>query len=347
VADFVPGLTLAARFYRDVVAPSVPVRHAAALLGAGSEVLGLDTVRSTDHDWGPRCQVFVAPDDVVPVRASVHAALPAAYAGWPVAVGSDTRTPRARVEVDTWPRWVVEVLGAEPVDAFDWLVLPQQRLLSVTAGVVLADPDGELGALRERLRWYPDDVWWWLLACQWQRLAQEEPWVQRAAEVGDHLGSRLVAARQVRDVVRLALLVGRTYAPYGKWLGSVFTRLPDPDGLGDALAAALDADTVTGREAALGAAYQRVAARFNALAPDLDVDVSLRSFHDRPATVLGAERFAAAALARVADPVLGGLPLVGAVDQLLDATDALAHPARLVGLRAYYAGLSAAARTDE
>jgi len=347
VADFVPGLTLAARFYRDVVAPSVPVRHSAALLGAGSEVLGLDTVRSTDHDWGPRCQVFVAPDDVVPVRASVQAALPGAYAGWPVALGSDTRTPRARVEVDTWEGWAAGVLGAEPVEALDWLVLPQQRLLSLTAGVVLADPLGELGALRERLRWYPDDVWWWLLACQWQRLAQEEPWVQRAAEVGDHLGSRLVAARQVRDVVRLALLVGRAYAPYGKWLGSAFARLPDADALGDALSAALHADTVAGREAALGAAYQRVAARFNALAPDLDVDVSLRSFHDRPATVLGAERFAAAALARVADPVLGGLPLVGAVDQLLDATDALAHPARLKGLRAYYAGLSAAARTDE
>jgi len=44
---------------------------------------------------------------------------------------------------------------------------------------------------------------------------------------------------------------------------------------------------------------------------------------------MGAGRFAAASLERVDDPVLTRLPLVGAVDQLLDFTDALAPPAHL------------------
>ena len=39
------------------------LRYAAALLGPGSEVLGFDTERSTDHDWGPRLQVFLGADE--------------------------------------------------------------------------------------------------------------------------------------------------------------------------------------------------------------------------------------------------------------------------------------------
>jgi hypothetical protein len=39
-------------------------------------------------------------------------------------------------------------------------------------------------------------------------------------------GSAVVAARLVRDLMRLALLLHRRYPPYGKWLGSAFAALP-------------------------------------------------------------------------------------------------------------------------
>ena len=57
--DFLPGLALSRALYEEAVRPllaeTLPGRpHGAALLGAGSEVLGFDTARSTDHDWGPR-----------------------------------------------------------------------------------------------------------------------------------------------------------------------------------------------------------------------------------------------------------------------------------------------------
>jgi hypothetical protein len=44
------------------------LRHSAARLGEGSEVLGFDTKRSTDHDWGPRLQIFLAGDTYNPVE---------------------------------------------------------------------------------------------------------------------------------------------------------------------------------------------------------------------------------------------------------------------------------------
>lgn len=65
---FVPGLTLAQRFHDEVLAPLLArhrpgLRYAAGLLDGGSELLGLDTARSTDHDWGPRAQLLVADPD--------------------------------------------------------------------------------------------------------------------------------------------------------------------------------------------------------------------------------------------------------------------------------------------
>lgn len=62
MATFIPGLELAQAFYQEVLAAIIgPIPHAAALLGEGSEVLGFDTARSTDHAWGPRAQLFVEP----------------------------------------------------------------------------------------------------------------------------------------------------------------------------------------------------------------------------------------------------------------------------------------------
>lgn len=95
----------------------------------------------------------------------------------------------------------------------------------MTAGEVFHDDAGELTDVREWLTWYPDDVWRYLLRCAWRRIGQEEAFVGRAAEVGDELGSRIVAARLARDLMRLGFLLERRYAPYAKWLGSAFARL--------------------------------------------------------------------------------------------------------------------------
>ena len=43
------------------------------------------------------------------------------------------------------------------------------------------DGAGELTRTRARLAWYPRDVWLYLLACQWQRIGQEEAFPGRCA----------------------------------------------------------------------------------------------------------------------------------------------------------------------
>jgi hypothetical protein len=326
---FEPGLQLAADFYHEVVQPLlVGTPHSAARLGEGSDVLGFDTERSTDHGWGPRLQVFVREADVEDVRAAVEAGLPERFRGWPVRFGWDDVPVTHHVEIDTPERWLTRHLGFDPtttIGLLDWLATPQQLLLQVTAGRVFHDELGVLVRVRGALAWYPDELWRWLLGSQWTRIGQEEAFVGRAEEVGDELGSRVVTARLARELVRLCFLIERRYAPYSKWLGSAFGQLEAARDVGPALIRALSAEEPADREQALLDAYAAAAARHNDLGVTQSLDATPRAFHERPYRVLGAERFAEACFATVHDPKLRSMPPIGAIDQWGDSTD-LATP---------------------
>ena len=347
--DFVPALELSAAFYRDAVAPVLAGQpHAAALLGWGSDVLGFDTERSTDHGWGPRVLVFLPADDEDRTgtwtrRLEQH--LPETFHGWPVRFGWDDTPAQHWATVTTLEQWTRDHLGVDAtagLTTLDWLTVPQNRLLGVVAGAVHADHDDALAALRRRLAWYPDQVWYWLLACQWARIEQEEAFVARTAEVGDELGSAITAARQAREIMRLALLLHRQYAPYQKWLGTAFGRLPHTDDLPAQLHAAVHAPDPDRRQAGLAAAYRCIADRHNAAAITPVLDPRVRDYHGRPAQVLMADRFAQATLAAVDDPWLRGLPLIGAVDQFSDSTDLLRDPELWRRAASVYGGTSPA-----
>ena len=186
---------------------------------------------------------------------------------------------------------------------------------------------GELERLRAQLEWYPRDIWLWLLAAQWRRLDQEEPFVGRTAEVGDELGSRILATRLARDLMRLCFLLERRYAPYSKWFGSAFARLDAAAEVGPPLERAAAADEFHTREEGLVEAFEAVARRHNALGLTEEIEPTVRLFHARPFRVIGSGRFADACLAQVEDEWLRSLPLVGAIDQWSDSTDVLSDPA--------------------
>ncbi|WP_242613550.1 DUF4037 domain-containing protein [Herbihabitans rhizosphaerae] len=243
-----------------------------------------------------------------------------------------------RVDVTTLDSWFADHLGFDPrdtVSTLDWLALPTQVLAEVTGGAVFHDGPGELTSARSRLAWYPDDIWRYVLACQWQRIGQEEAFVGRCGEVGDDLGSAVVTARLARDLMRLNLLTHRRYPPYGKWLGSAFARIPSAATIGPALRATIGAITWQERENHLATAYTAAATSHNELGLTDPLDTSIRNYHERPFRVLRAERFADALIDSISDPEIRALPRTGSVDQFVDCTDLLtaAPKARAVTTR--------------
>jgi hypothetical protein len=338
-STFVPGLQLAREFYVEVVRPVLRAEYpglsySAALIGWGSEVLGFDSERSTDHNWGPRLQVFL-PDEAVPpgdeITAMLAERLPAEFRGYPTAfplTEDPDADPHHRVQVVSLATWTEHQVGFGPShepELPDWRAIPTQRLAEITGGAVFDDGLGELEPLRARLAWYPQDVWLYVLACQWQRIAQEEAFPGRCGEAGDELGSAVVTGRLARDLMRLCLLMHRRYPPYSKWLGSAFAGLAEAAAMGPSLAGAIAATTYRDRETHLGDVYEATVALHNRLELTEPLDTAVRDYYDRPYKVLDAGRLSQALLERVIDPRVRALPLIGAVDQHIDNTDALGN----------------------
>lgn len=343
------GRELSRRFYEEEVRPRIEpalggIRHAAAMIGDGSDVLGFDDEVSPGHDYGPRVQIVLPPDvDSAPVLAAL-ATLPSRYDGQPVFFTSEST-------FNGWDEGVPALttaaalfrarLGFDPVAGItltDWLTTPTQLLATVTAGPVFFDPDNLLTDRRAAVQWYPDDVWRYALAAGWLRVDQEQPFVGRTGGSGDDLGSALLTARLSRDLVRLAFLVERRWAPYNKWLGRAFAGLPIAAELGPPLAAGLAATDWRERERRLCDAAAVLVRATNALGLGDSVDPAPRRFFDRDIRVAPADGLVFALTAAVTDREiweligrLGGrsdqMPrLPGTIDQAMDSVDVLTNP---------------------
>ncbi len=345
---FVPGLELNRRFYEQVVRPlldaSYPsLPYAAALLGPGSETLGFDTEMSTDHDWGARMFIFLREEDAQQgdaISKLLSHRLPHTFAGFPVHLPVDPDEPGTRIfkqtldgPVDhhvipiTLRNFVQVQLGYDlnqPLCIADWLTFPSHALGEFTTGAIYHDGVGELTALRERLAWYPYDVWLYLLASGWQRIGQEEHLMPRAGFVGDELGSAIIGSRLVRDVMRLCFLIEKQYAPYAKWFGTAFKRLRCGEDLWPILWHAQQAATWRERERALAQAYVILARRHNMLGITRKLPETVSHFYSRPFQVIHGGRFAQVCVEQITDPEVKQIAsrgLVGNVDQWSDSTD--------------------------
>jgi hypothetical protein len=345
--QFIPGLELSRRFYGEAVRPILDAQfpglpHAAAHIGGGSDVLGFDTEMSTDHDWGPAIVIFLRDKDAQltdGIRAVMGRHLPRLFAGYAVGMTAPddhgTRhmqiTPGDPVEHRVFPttlrafvwRQLAYALD-QPLEAADWLTFPAQKLREITTGAVHYDGVGELTALRERFAWYPHDVWLYLLAAGWRRIAQEEHLMPRAGFVGEELGSALIGSRLVRDIMSLCFLIERRYTPYPKWFGSAFKQLDCASALTPALWRAQCAQTWREREASLGEAYTCLAHMHNRLGITEQLPETVASFYNRPFKVIQGDLFAEAIRAQISDPAVRQIAsrrLIGSVDQFSDSTD--------------------------
>ena len=353
---FIPGLELGALFYREAVRPLLDarfpgLRHAAARLGRGSDVLGFDTEMSMDHDWGPKLTLYLDERDHAEHGDAILRAfgdeLPLEVHGYPVGLdeagamtASAGRPLRHGVEVTTvrsFFRGYLDVEAPAAPTLADWLSMPAQRLRTVAHGRVFHDDVGVEG-VRAVLRWYPRDLWLYLLAAQWRRIAQEEAFVGRTGSVGDELGSRVLGARLVGEMMTLAFLCEREHPPYAKWFGTAFSRLACAPRLGPALAAVLGARGWREREERLSAAYVVCMEMQNALALAPPVEPRVGRFHERPFVVPHADRFGEALEAAIESPEVRALPRgVGAVWQFAHSTDVLDYVPRPGALAAVYA----------
>ena len=358
------GLDLSQVFYEEAVRPLLDreypdLVYSAGHLGAGSDVLGFDTDQSRDHDWGPKLLIFLEEKDHEKYHESLHSFLghnlPTEIRGFPVNFWyhddgtifmkhSNERPLTHGVKIVTIRDYFERYLTLNPLERMkpvDWVILPEQRLRSVAGGRIFHDGLGHLLPILEKLSYYPNDVWLYILSTQWQRIAQEEHFMGRCGQVGDELGSRVVGSRLVYDIMKLCFVMEKQYAPYIKWFGTGFSKLKSASVLTPILMRVFEATSWEERQEHLVKAYEIVAGMHNDLGITEPMDTKVSYFHNRPFLVIGADDFAEAIYATIQDEeVLSLSKYLGGVDQFVNSTDVLSKPDRYPKLRNMYDSLS-------
>lgn len=353
MTSFIQGLDLSRAFYHEAVKPIIEqhfpsLTYTVGLIGSGSEVLGYDTEMSSDHHWGPRLLMFLSETDKITYAEDISTILsknlPYTFMGYSTHFGEpkvgegDNGTQlletisdgdiNHRVEILTIDHFMVATIGIgadTELTSADWLSLPQQKLLSITAGDLFHD-GLNIQAIRDTLSYYPRDVWLYLLASGWSRIGQDEHLAPRAGYVGDELGSAVIAGRLVRSIMQLCFLIERQYAPYPKWFGTAFAQLSHAEELIPMLRRVQIGETYRDREAALVDAYTILNTMHNALGITEEITPAVGSFHGRPFTVSNAWRYSEAIVAQIQDEAIKQLPSIGSIDQFSDNTDMREQP---------------------
>ena len=152
--NFIPGLELSRLFYREIVQPIIDehfatLQYSAALIGAGSEVLGFDTAMSSDHDWGPRLQLFLNEIDysnhAKAIEETLQRYLPDQFRGFPVRWIIDGPSYHRCVEVLTVRGFFQQYLNFDirnEIEPADWLTFPEHKLRTIVSGAVYRDDIG-------------------------------------------------------------------------------------------------------------------------------------------------------------------------------------------------------------
>lgn len=361
----IPGLELSQDFFNEIAEPILDkmtpeLAYTAALIGKGSEVLGFDDKISSDHHWGPRVMLFLPEEDLPKYRDRIGEImthqLPYNYRGYstnftpPI---SDDDVSQLLQEISSGPvnhlvevhslnDYCLEYLGIKPSSDLTpavWLTIPGQKLRAFTGGAIFRDDSGLLTDLRKRLQYYPGDIWLYMLAAGWARIGQEEPFLGRTGIVNDELGSRLIGARLVHNLMNICFLIEKTYPPYSKWFGSAFKQLDCSSKLEPIFQRVLDAADWQEREKHLIRAYEFVADKHNQLKITKPLPVIASQFHNRPFSVIQADHFVAAIKTQIQDPEvkrIAELTHNGAAEQFSTSTDLLCNTRILARLREIY-----------
>ena len=196
---------------------------AIGLVGSGSECYGYDDQTSRDHDFEPAFCIFLPGEDVIDRKTEFQ--LERAYAKLPkqfMGLERSALTPvgGSRHGVIRMADFFLQKTGTSDgaLSYEQWFLVPEQSLLEATNGAVFEDQYGLFTAIRERLRYFPEDVRRKKLAGQLLLMGQSGQYnYSRCIARGDTAAAQLAAVEFVKSTLHCIYLLNRAYMPYYKW----------------------------------------------------------------------------------------------------------------------------------
>lgn len=329
------GKELCTRFFKEAALPILnqyfpDLSYTVGFTGYGSDVLGYDDEVSQDHMWGPRFHLFLKEQDMgrsQEVMECFSEHLPKTFCGYSVnfsepdpedngirhACEGDSQKVSPLIFINTLDGFLTDYLGCcdfSQLSYAQWLAFSENRLLILKKSVFWKDDLG-LAERIKALQYYPEKVWEYLIASNWELISQEQAFVKRCGSRGDDIGSRICCTRIAERLMRLCFLYCKEYAPYSKWFGTAFQQLPVWDSIKQAIANAVAASDLLEREHQIALAQKLVCDFQDSLHIAPPVNAKIQSYFGRDIQVIFCDRVCALWSQRLKGSELEGLPLIG------------------------------------
>ncbi|MCL2834150.1 MAG: DUF4037 domain-containing protein [Treponema sp.] len=307
---FIKGLQLNQGFYSEVVKPLLDdnfsgLQYSASLLGYGSDAAGYDTETSMDHNWGPRLQIFVNDEKLIPdINNCLRNGLPFEYKGFPVnysepaydkvqrMVYTDKKPVNHLIEIKTAQKYFKDRYSLSALKNFknnDWLAFTDQNLLEITSGLVFHDGLNVLNPLRTELKFYPQDILKLRLAVLWNYIWNKEAFIGRSIALNDFIGLKIQAGRIVNYLIKILFYLEGKYIPYSKWFGTAFKDLKIYRNIEKFVTGVLTENEPLKIETSLCALYEETVKENNAHPQLPFIKNKIRDYFNRPYRVIFAE----------------------------------------------------------
>jgi hypothetical protein len=109
----------------------------------------------------------------------------------------------------------------------DWFAVPEYSLAEAVNGAVFADNYGEITRIREKLRYFPEDVRLKKLAGNLLLMGQAGQYnFKRCLARGESAAAQLAVFEFAKSALNAAFLLNKTYMPYYKWSFRALRALP-------------------------------------------------------------------------------------------------------------------------
>lgn len=310
--DFIPGLELNRSFFNEVIQPLLEkhfntVTYSAALMGYGSDVLGVDNEISMDHNWGPRCIIFLSKDDIEykeQIYNFFSNNLPFEHRGFPTnftdprydftqkMMFKDSYPINHLIEIYEIEKYFNQHLNISDINNIqddEWLTFNDQVLLELISGEVYYDGLNCLNKYRDSLKFYPQNITKIRLASLWFSIWNEEPFIGRCIEYNDFIGLKLISSRIISTLMKITFYLDNRYIPYSKWFGTIYSSISKYKHIEKTITEVLSEINPTVLQEKLCILYNEVIFLHNSSDYLPQLDNKIQNFFNRPYKVIFAE----------------------------------------------------------
>jgi len=343
--NFKPGLELNREFFKQIIKPLLEkyyphLSYSASLIGYGSDVLGFDNKTSMDHNWGPRCQIFLDKENIGfknELLEFFSKSLPFEFLGFPTnytdpkihfiqSMEKTSKYPLFHlIEIDTFENYIINYLSLHDLSDINnnnWVNFTDQQLLEIVSGEVFYDGLNKVKIFRNKINFYPNDIMKLKLASLWSCISNEEAFVGRAIELDDFVGLKLITSRIVNYLLKICFYLDQKYIPYSKWFGTTLKNITFYDEIQDLATTVLTENEPVMVEKKLCKMYEKIINLHNMVGALPTLNCEIQNYHDRPYKVIMSDQIVDILIADINDNDFKSLNLAKiALDIKLDSVD--------------------------